>query len=221
MKKILLIDDDARLVTTLSDMLGKKFFVKSALDLKAAAKYISTLEFDAIICDLILGDESGIDVLKLVKTLEVRPKLIFITAFADKDIAIKLINHKIDALLEKPFEFSALLKILEAELGSDSRGSLSEIGMNPLERTVRVGEVSIELTDVEFKILSYLTTQQDRWVARESLIHYIWGGTTNSRNTLDTHLSNLKKKLPHFKDSLKVVRGRGFCYSPKDISAKV
>jgi DNA-binding response OmpR family regulator len=221
MKKILLIDDDARLVATLSELLSQTFFVKSALDLKDAAKYISTLEFDAIICDFVLGDGNGIDVVKLIKTLQPRPKLIFITAFANKEMAIELLNHKVDALMEKPFEYSDLLKILENELGSVSGAVNSEFSMHPLERTVRIGENTIELTDVEFKLLSYLTTQQDRWVAREELIHCIWGGTTNSRNTLDTHLSNLKKKLPCFKSALKVVRGRGFCYSPKEIAATV
>jgi DNA-binding response OmpR family regulator len=221
MKKILLIDDDARLVTTLSELLSQKFFVKSALDLKDAAKFISTLEFDAVICDFVLNDGNGIDVVKLIKTLQPRPKLIIITAFANKEIAIELLNHKVDAMLEKPFEFSDLLKTIENEIGSDSAAGLSEFSMHPLERTIRFGENTIELTDVEFKLFSYLTTQQDRWVAREDLIHCVWGGTTNSRNTLDTHLSNLKKKLPCFKMALKVVRGRGFCYSPKEISATV
>jgi DNA-binding response OmpR family regulator len=221
MKKILLIDDDARLVTTLSELLSKTFFVKSALDLKDAAKFISTLEFDAIICDFILSDGNGIDVVKLIKSLQPRPKLIFITAFADKEMAINLLNHKIDALMEKPFEYSDLLKVIENELGSDLGFAAPEFSMHPLERTIRFGENTVELTDVEFKLFSYLTTQQGRWVAREDLIHCIWGGSTNSRNTLDTHLSNLKKKLPCFKTALKVVRGRGFCYSPKEISATV
>ena len=221
MKKILLIDDDARLVTTLSELLSQKFFVKSALDLKEAAKYISTLEFDAIISDFILNDGTGIDVVKLIKTLQPRPKLIVITAFANKEMAIELLNHKVDALMEKPFEFSDLLKTIENEVGESVLSNPLELSMYPLERMIRIGENEIELTDVEFKLLSYLMTQQDRWVAREDLIHCVWGGSTNSRNTLDTHLSNLKKKLPHFKMALKVVRGRGFCYSPKEISATV
>lgn len=220
MKKILLIDDDERLLTTLSELLSEKFFVKTASTLKDAARYISTLEFDAIICDFILSDGNGIDAVKLIKTLQPRPKLIFITAFASKDIAIQLLNEKIDALLEKPFEFNSLLTVLENEIGS-SLVPAAEFSMSPLERTVRYGENAVELTDVEFKLLSYLMTQQGRWVAREELIHCVWGGTTNSRNTLDTHLSNLKKKLPCFKSALKVVRGRGFYYSPNEISATV
>lgn len=221
MKKLLLIDDDVRLLTTLSELLSEKFFVKTASTLKDAARYISTLEFDAIICDFILSDGNGTDAVKLIKTLQPRPKLVFITAFADKEMAIELLNQKVDALIEKPFEFTTLLNVLENELGSSSLVPAPEFSMSPLERTVRFGENAVELTDVEFKLLSYLMTQQGRWVAREELIHCVWGGTTNSRNTLDTHLSNLKKKLPCFKSALKVVRGRGFFYSPNEISATV
>lgn len=221
MKKILLIDDDARLVTTLSELLSQTFFVKTASDLKDAANYISTLEFDVILCDFVLPDGNGLDVVQLIKALQPRPKLIFISAFADKEMAIQLLNNKVDGLLEKPFEYSELLKVIENELGSDLTMAPVNYSIHPLERTIRFGETVVELTDVEFKLFTYLTTQQDRWVAREDLIHCVWGGSTNSRNTLDTHLSNLKKKLPSFKMALKVVRGRGFCYSPKEISATV
>ena len=69
---------------------------------------------------------------------------------------------------------------------------------------------NFELTEVEFKIVSYMLSQRGRWISRVELIEQVWGKSSISRNVLDTHLTNLKRKVPNLRDAIKVVRGRGY-----------
>lgn len=214
MKNILILDDDERLNQTLAAVLSTKFHTKSAYSIKDATKLISMSPFDAIVSDFMLSDGNGLDVLSFINTIQPRPKLIFITAYAEKDMAIELINQKIDAFMEKPFDFQKMIAILEKELQGEFDSTLPTMTLIPYEKILKIGNQNIDLTDVEFKLVGYLLTQKGRWIAREELIEYIWGQSLTSRNTLDTHLSNLKRKIPNFKASLKVVRGRGYMYTP-------
>lgn len=214
MKKVLLIEDDVRLKETLSLLLSPQFKVQTADSVAEATKLASSNRFDAIISDFVLNDGDGFSMLNFINKIQPRPKLFFITAYAEKDMAIKLLNEKIDGFIEKPFEFSHLLNLLEKELFQEPVIGPSRMRLIPYEKMLVLRNNSISLTEVEFKILSYLLSQKNVWVSREDLIEYIWGESIQSRNILDTHLSNLKKKIPTFKDDLKVVRGRGYLYSP-------
>lgn len=215
MKRILILEDDIRLGETLATILACKFKVETASKIAEAAKLISSTRFDAIVADFILNDGNGFNLLNLLDKVQPRPKVIFITAYAEKDMAVKLLNKDVNGLLEKPFEYSKLMKILEADVLCSDASRKTQMQLLPYEKTILVGEKAIELTDVEFKIVGYLLAQKDTWVPRQDLIDYIWGDSIQSRNTLDTHLSNLKRKLPNFKMDLQVVRGRGYLYSPE------
>lgn len=214
MKKILILEDDRRFNATVSNVLSGRFAVKSAHSLKEASHLIATCHFDCVISDFMLGDGDGFGAMNLLKLLLPKPKIIFMTAFAEKEMLVKLLNCDIDGFLEKPFDLmklnELLIKTLPPEGNADAPMSLVLI---PFERLLKLNDEKFVLTEVEFKIVSYLFTQKDRWIGREELIQYLWGDSVISRNTLDTHLCNLKKKVPKFKDSLKVVRGRGFCFS--------
>lgn len=217
MRTILILEDDIRLNETLTTLLGESYAIKCAQNLQEATKILISCCVDLIISDFVLTDGDGFDLLRLINSLADRPKVVFITAFAEKNMVIRLINEKVSGFLEKPFDFSELHKIVKRELDAIPPPTRALI-LRPYEKILSRQGSDISLTDVEFQILSYFVAQKDRWIAREELIQYVWGQSTNSRNTLDTHLSNLKRKIPDLKISLKVVRGRGFLFSPVEES---
>ncbi len=216
MKRVLLIEDDERLKDTLCHLLSPKFKVQSAESVAEATTLATANRFDAIISDFVLNDGDGFSMLNFINRIEPRPKLFFITAYAEKDMAIKLLNEKIDGFIEKPFELSHLMSLLEKELGTTMSHNTSTMKLIPYEKVVVLDDIPINLTEVEFKILTYLLAHKNVWISREEIIEHMWGQSTQSRNILDTHLSNLKKKMPNFKANLKVVRGRGYLYSPAE-----
>ena len=79
-------------------------------------------------------------------------------------------------------------------------------------RRVYIGADEIKLTRIEFEILSIFLENRRAHVTREQITSKLWPDTKVSRHTLDTHLINLKRKLPVFADKLVSVYGTGFCY---------
>lgn len=214
MMNVLVIEDDERLRETLSLLLRDKYCLKCASSVKEATDLAIKYQFDGVISDFILSDGNGFGVLKLINSLASRPKIFFMTAYAEKDMVVQLLNHKVDGLFEKPFDFASLLSVLDKELRHNKPELLAQIKLNPAEKNASFGTTCVPLTDVEFKIFGYLLIKSNVWVSRDDLIIHVWGHSVNSRNTLDTHLTNLKRKIPSFKDDLKVVRGRGYLYAP-------
>jgi DNA-binding response OmpR family regulator len=80
-------------------------------------------------------------------------------------------------------------------------------------RLVRSGNTEITLTPSEFMILEMLVDSHGRRISREEISHALWGKSVVSKNTLNTHLYNLKNKIPSLSDKLKVIYGSGYVLS--------
>lgn len=205
--KILIVDDDSDFAEHLAGLMPSHYQVKTAYSLKLALDLLNRFPFDSIVSDFMLADYNGFEFLKAIKSLAHPPKVVFITAFANKEMAISLLNLGVQGLLEKPFTIPTLTDLLETKTEDKL---LNTWHLNPSTRVMTTTAGSFELTEVEFKVVSYLMGHLGRWISREELVEQIWGKESRSRNVLDTHLTNLKRKIPSLRDSIKVVRGRGY-----------
>ncbi|MBX3022370.1 MAG: response regulator transcription factor [Bdellovibrionales bacterium] len=206
-QRILILDDDAEFAESLAQLLPTHYHVKTAFSLKQATDQLARYPFECVVSDFVLAEHDGFEFLKALHTYENPPKIVFMTAFANKDMAISLLNQGIHGLLEKPFSISTLTELIERRV---SAKPVKSWRLDPAMRVIITLAGNFELTEVEFKIVSYMLSQSDRWISREELIEQVWGKSSISRNVLDTHLTNLKRKVPSLKEAIKVVRGRGY-----------
>ena len=207
-KRVLILDDDANFAQTLAGVLPSTYQAKTVFSLKQAVEQMALSPFDWIVSDFILAEYNGFDFLKTLNTLGRPPKVVFMTAFANKEMAISLLNHGVHGLLEKPFSVSQLVTLLDKQIGEPPTRAWT---LDASNRSITTVAGSIELTEVEFKIVSYVLSQAGQWISRDEIVEHVWGNGSTSRNVLDTHLTNLKRKVPDLRKSLKVVRGRGYC----------
>lgn len=205
--KVLIVDDDSDFAEHLAGLMPSHYQVKTAYSLKQAQGQLAKYPFDSVVSDYILAEYDGLEFLKTVRSLSKPPKVIFITAFANKEMAISLLNQGVHGLLEKPFDVSTLTDLLEKK---GDQKSTKTWQLDPSERTITTMAGRFELTEVEFKVVSCLLNNLGTWVSREELVKEVWGDASHSRNVLDTHLTNLKRKVPNLRDAIKVVRGRGY-----------
>jgi DNA-binding response OmpR family regulator len=205
--RVLIIDDDSEFAEHLADLMPSHYQVKTAYSLKQANERLTCYPFDSIISDFVLAEHDGFEFLKTIHSLKHPPKIVFMTAFANKEMAISLLNHGVHGLLEKPFSVSTLTDLLDRKMESQT---LKPWKLDPATRVITTAAGELELTEVEFKVISYLSHHSGKWISREELLEQIWGKTNHSRNVLDTHLTNLKRKVPALKNALKSVRGRGY-----------
>jgi PAS domain S-box-containing protein len=114
--RVLVIDDERPMRTTLAALLSDRYDVVTADSGAAAIGVLKRdAEFDAVLCDLMMPDVSGVDVYAWIQAdaPALAPRVVFMTGGAFTSRARELLERVPDQQLEKPFELSALSAALE------------------------------------------------------------------------------------------------------------
>lgn len=220
LQTLLLIDDDREFIKAQTAAFGSDYNIISAEGVNSALQILKNSEVDCILVDYFLNDGNGHDIASWVATNAPWCPVILISARLDKKIAMDSFSHRVFDVLEKPYSLeNALTKVqsamVEAKKKKEARKGSSEVWSLDRERRVfRCGADVIMLTSTEVKILDVLIVATNQVVSRDKLVQSIWGSMNVADNTLDTHLTNLRKKAPFFKTMIKGVRGVGYIFEP-------
>jgi two-component system OmpR family response regulator len=173
---------------------------------------------DAIVLDLLLPGEGGLDILRAIRTEGINTPVLVLTALGSTDDKITGLKRGADDYLVKPFEMAELLARIEAvcrrsTLKPAATLHVGELSLDLTTRRVSSGGVDVDLTPTEFSILEMLMRHNGLVVTRkmlcESLWESDWEGTTN---VIEVHINRLRNKLQKgIKEPLiHTVRGRGY-----------
>ncbi|MBG59801.1 MAG: hypothetical protein CMJ16_05020 [Peredibacter sp.] len=209
--KILVVEDDKELSSELREHLGfKKHFVEVASTLREASELLDKSSFNLMLLDYKLGLEDGLKILNKLKCYTQTPVVVLMTSFATKEVAIRALNYGVFKFLEKPFLPQSIDDILD-EMEVDR--SSSKINLAPHGHVAIEDGKEVELTELEYKILSFLLENQNQLVTKSELHRYVYSSEIKARNALNTHLSNLKNKLSDdFTRQLKTIRSKGYIF---------
>lgn len=110
MKKVLIVDDDAELRSTLSEILkGAGYHIDEASSGKEAIEKMASKDFDIALLDLMMPKMNGIETLTELKKITPKTKVIMITAFATVENAVDAIKKGASDYISKPFRIDDLL----------------------------------------------------------------------------------------------------------------
>lgn len=215
---ILVVDDDERIRTLLTRYLEQNgFLVCVAPDAKAAREMLSRFQFDAMVLDIMMPGETGLDLtLDLRKTKDI--PILLLTALGEVDDRITGLQTGADDYLPKPFEPQELVLRLQALLrrrklpeASASAFKLGRWEYDVLHSELKCGDELVKLTTVENTLLRALTGRAGEAVSREELaeICELDGG----ERTIDVQVTRLRRKLeddPKQPRVLQTIRGKGY-----------
>lgn len=208
--QFLVVDDDVEFLESIQMILASKGNVTTASSLKDACQILCKKTFDALVVDYHLVDGNGCELIRTLKENSSKETpTILMSGFASKEMAIEALDLRVMALLEKPFSATQLLEKVNKVLKINSQ---PELILNSDLRCAIVNGEKIDLTATEFKLLSLLTENKNKQIEREQIEINLWGKSAVSKNTLDTHLYNLKKKIPNLKEKIKTIHGAGLIY---------
>ncbi len=112
--KLLIVDDDVKLLSTMSERLGlKDFDVSTATDGKSAIKVAKKGQFDVAILDLKMPGMDGLELLEILKKKHKYLEIIMLTGFASVDTAMEAGKLGAFGYLEKPYNFENLVEKLK------------------------------------------------------------------------------------------------------------
>jgi CheY-like chemotaxis protein len=109
--RILVVDDEQAVCDFLSEFLSQEGQnIKSAYGGKEAIKLLKSESFDLVLCDLVMPEVGGREVIQKLDTLGKRPKVGLITGWSEELETFSKEDLTVDFIVKKPFEFSELSK---------------------------------------------------------------------------------------------------------------
>ncbi|GAX60711.1 hypothetical histidine kinase protein [Candidatus Scalindua japonica] len=120
--RILVIDDEQTVCELLSEFLSQEGQnVKSVSSGKEAIKLLKSESFDIVLCDLVMPEVSGREVIRMLDTLNKRPKVGLITGWSEEKEIFSMEDMKVDFVVKKPFDLSELTKCINIAFDADSK----------------------------------------------------------------------------------------------------
>ncbi|MEN3584838.1 response regulator transcription factor [Streptomyces sp. WMMC905] len=205
MARVLVVEDDqfvrSALIRHLTDASHIVRSVGTALE---ALREVTHHSFDLVVLDLGLPDLDGAEALKMLRGVTDVP-VIIATARVDEAEIVRLLNDGADDYLTKPFSgehlaarMSAVLRRAGTRGGTRPAGAILCVGalrVDPLRRRVELDGRPLDLTRREFDLLAYLASRPGVVVPRRELLAEVWQQSYGDDQTIDVHLSWLRRKL--------------------------
>ncbi len=204
LKKILLVDDDEDLREALGEQLlsTEDFDVFEAGDGAEAMEKARAQLFDLVILDVGLPDTDGRELCRRMRKQEVKCPVLMLTGHDTDSDTILGLDAGANDYITKPFKFPVLLARIRAQLrqheqSEDAVFQLGPYSFRPAQKMlVDEAEKKIRLTEKETNILKFLYRAPDGVVARDVLLHEVWGYNAGvTTHTLETHIYRLRQKI--------------------------
>lgn len=160
-KKILLVDDEKRILETFSFVLeDMDYYVKTASEPEDAMRLVAEEEFDIAFVDQFLGPELGVDLMKRMSEKDPDIYFVIITANASTELAVESLKTGASDFISKPFTTSDLLKSIEYVNKKRALDIQRRELLEGLEATV--SEKTAELEGVYFSVLASLAQAMEK-----------------------------------------------------------
>lgn len=228
MTRILVVDDDPaiREMVTLVLMQGGFEVIEAASALEAR-QTIRSRTPDLILLDWMLPGQSGYEFARSLRRDPSRKEIpiIMLTARDQEGDKVAALDAGADDYVAKPFSVSELLARIRAVLRRTHRGNSSEIlevkalRLDTASHRVTVDDTPLELAPMEFQLLRFFMSHQERVYSRQQLIDQVWSNNTYvEERTVDVHIRRLRKALePSGHERLiQTVRSAGYRFSMHD-----
>ena len=226
---LLVVDDDAELCQLLLQYLTPEGYRVEAVHsgLEGVERALSG-DHALVVLDVMLPDVRGFEVLRRVRAHSQMPVLM-LTARGDEQDRILGLEMGADDYLPKPFNPRELCARIEAILRRSQPDTgavepriagpvvIDDVAMDPGARVVQRRGERLDLTTVEFDLLKAFLRSAGQVIPREELVRTVLSRAFSPFDrSIDTHVSNLRRKLgptPDGLERIKGVRGIGYQYS--------
>lgn len=215
---ILIVDDDDRIRQLVSRYLGEHgFVISTAASAEQARETLQRLSFDALVVDVMMPGESGLQFTESLRKGSDLPVLL-LTALGEAGDRIAGLESGADDYLPKPFEPRELIlrlqSILRRRLGSAPQARSFRVGRwiyDPAQNELRDGPDLVRLTMVEGKLIQALASRAGDVLSRDELA--VLCEADSETRAIDVQVTRLRRKLednPRTPRYLHTLRGKGY-----------
>ena len=221
--RVLVIDDDddiRALVVTLLQRAGVT--VRDAPNGREGLREFHAWRPDLVVLDVSMPELDGWNVLDRIRDMSAVPVLM-LTARGDELERVRGLQAGADDYVVKPFGKQELVARVQALLRRASQGAPVEeqeryadgyLAIDWGQRSVHVGEREVQLTPLEFRLLSTFVRNPRQVLSRDQLLELVWGDAYGvSGDQVKLYIGYLRRKLdPESTDAVPIETVRGFGY---------
>jgi DNA-binding response OmpR family regulator len=217
--RILLIEDEPELAQSVCAVLRKERFVVDHLDRLATAREAAMAGgFDLVLLDRKLPDGDGLSLVPGLRSRNPGIRIIVLSAWGEVADRVAGLDEGADDYLVKPFAMDEMLARIRAVRRRPADLERDEIRAGSVVFDLANDEVAVQgarldLPRRELRVLAALMKRRGRTVLRETLEQAVFGFDDEVQsNTLDSHISRLRRKLERSGAGIEIhaIRGVGY-----------
>jgi DNA-binding response OmpR family regulator len=219
MTRILLVEDEPAIVSSLSEYLTSEgFSVDHADGMRGAMEKLEGSVFHLVLLDVSLADGNGFSVCSAIKGQYDIP-VIFLTASGDEASIVAGLDLGADDYIAKPFRPRELVSRIRNALRKYSPASVivlpGQVMVDADRGVVNKAGAEIPLSALEYRILLLFASNRGRLLTRARLLEDIWdiAGDFVNDNTLTVYIKRIREKIeddPAHPEIIRTVRGLGY-----------
>ncbi len=222
--QVLVVEDDKRISDFLIKGLEENGILvtlcKNAEDVLA---YYSNIQWDLIICDIMLPGMDGIQLVQTLRYKKIFVPILMLSALGAVQDKVSALDYGADDYITKPFHFDELLSRIKAltrrqqyqqQEAPTSVFRFGELTVDLNQYKVLMAKQEKDLSPKEFKLLAYLIENIDKTVTRTQILNAVWGITfDNHTNVVDVYISYLRSKIEDQNNKfIYTVKGVGYIF---------
>ena len=222
--KILVVEDNKKLLQTIEKEIIKHFEVKCCEDGEEALYLIKQGIYDLVVLDLMLPNLSGLEVLKNIRKDYIDTPVLILTAKESLDEKMEAFSIGANDYLTKPFYMEELVARIYAILRTTGKLQTSntldfyDLHLDLSKRRVFYKNEEIELQNKQFNLLEYFLLNKGTILLKEQIYDRIWGIESDATiEIVEVYVSNLRKILSKFgyDKCIKTKRKVGYMFDDK------
>ncbi|ADY27794.1 MULTISPECIES: winged helix-turn-helix domain-containing protein [Deinococcus] len=216
MSQVLIVDDDPAILEILQAYLvAEGHTVLSASDGFGAREGLPRA--DLAIIDWMLPGVSGMDLVREARAADMQLPILMLTARGEEEDKLRGLDFGVDDYVVKPFsprEVMARVRALLRRVGVREEVSIGDLSIDLRSHTASLSGLPLELSKLEFDLLTALAQHPGMAWTRERLLERVWGSDfLGTERVVDVHITGLRKKLGDTSDNpqfIETVRGVGY-----------
>ena len=216
---VTIADDSKDNLDVYQGMLEQDFTLELIQKPLSAIDFLKKNRTDLVLLDLHMPNIDGFELYQKIKSAYPLCPIIFLSGDSSENSIVKGLDLGADDYITKPVSNSELIARIKNKINSriakpeTTENQIIKFDGFKLYCEMQVAEVAnnkIQLTPIEFKFIYLLAKNPNKVFSREYVTDYIWPNTVVQNQNIDTHLSNLRKKLLPFSRYIKTIKSRGY-----------
>lgn len=212
---VVVVDDDIDMLESIQYGLKDDFRVIPFSTPVDAVSFLSRHPVDAVLLDYHMPGTNSFDLYKELRNNKFERPILFLTGEGCPEVKINSLEIGVDDFLQKPISMEELGAYLRNRIRRFSRTqpdvlNVENLQINIADPMIKVEGKEVILTRKEFQILSILCQRINEVVKKTDLVKELWPDVKVQDNNLDTHMSNLRKKISSFTGRIITLKGFGY-----------